>query len=132
MSLLLLFQEVRVELRRAGKWCGSWDQCGWLGGEQIICQRDTAKTDPKKDYMQNKDNRWLSVKLIVKVWSIEILFLFLTLVFLERFLFYLWFRWGILHRVLLVVGWCWVLYSSGFLCVSSHYLILPSVNTQVF
>ena len=37
------------------------------------------------------------------------------------FLFSLLFRWGILHRVLLVVGWCWVLYSSGFLCVSSHY-----------
>ena len=36
------------------------------------------------------------------------------------------FRWGILHKVLLVVGWCWVLYSSGFLCVSSRYLMLPS------
>ena len=35
------------------------------------------------------------------------------------------FRWGILHRLLLVVGWCCVLYSSGFLCVSSHYLIPP-------
>ena len=23
-------------------------------------------------------------------------------------------------------SWCWVLYSSGFLCVSSHYLIPPS------
>ena len=45
------------------------------------------------------------------------------------FLFYLWFRWGILHRVLLVVGWCWVLYSSGFLCGSSHYLILPGVSS---
>ena len=30
------------------------------------------------------------------------------------------FRWGVLHRVLLVVGWCRVLYSSGFLCGSSH------------
>ena len=39
------------------------------------------------------------------------------------FLFCLLFRCGILHRVLLVVGWCWILYSSGFLCVSSHYLI---------
>ena len=39
------------------------------------------------------------------------------------FLFCLLFRWGILHRVLLVVGWCWVLYSNAFLCVSSHYLI---------
>ena len=33
----------------------------------------------------------------------------------------------VLHRVLLVVGWCQVLYSSGFLCVSSYYLILPRV-----
>ena len=41
------------------------------------------------------------------------------------FMFCLLFRWGILHRVLLVVGWCWILYSSGFLCVSSYYLILP-------
>ena len=41
------------------------------------------------------------------------------------FLFCLLFRWGILHRVLLVIGWCQVLYASGFLCVSSHYLILP-------
>ena len=31
------------------------------------------------------------------------------------FLFCLFFRWGVLHRLLLVVGWCWVLYSSGFL-----------------
>ena len=38
---------------------------------------------------------------------------------------FLLFRWGILHRVLLVVRWCRVFYSSGFLCVSSHYLILP-------
>ena len=44
-------------------------------------------------------------------------------------LFCLFFRWGILHRVLLVVGWCWVLYSGGFLCVSSHYLILPRVSS---
>ena len=41
------------------------------------------------------------------------------------------FRWGVLHRVLLVVGWCWVLYSRGFLCVSSHYLILPRVGFGV-
>jgi len=40
------------------------------------------------------------------------------------------FRWGILHRLLLVVGWCWVLYSSGFLCVSSHYLI-PSREKEM-
>ena len=40
-------------------------------------------------------------------------------------------RWGVLHRLLLVVGWCWVLYSSGFLCVSSHYLILPRVSSLV-
>ena len=32
-------------------------------------------------------------------------------------MFCLLFRWGILHRVLLVVGWCQVLYSSGFLYV---------------
>ena len=36
------------------------------------------------------------------------------------FLFCLLFRWDVLHRMLLVVGWCRVLYSSGFLCVSSH------------
>ena len=47
------------------------------------------------------------------------------------FLFCLLFRWGVLHRVLLVVGWCQVLYSSSFLCVSSHYLILPSVSSLV-
>ena len=47
------------------------------------------------------------------------------------FLFCLLFRWGVLHRVLLVVGWCWVLYSSGFLCVSSHHLILPRVSYLV-
>ena len=29
--------------------------------------------------------------------------------------------------MLLVVGGCWVLYSSGFFHVSSHYLILPRV-----
>ena len=27
--------------------------------------------------------------------------------------------------------WCWVLYSSGFLCGSSHYLILPRVCSMV-
>ena len=47
------------------------------------------------------------------------------------FLFCLLFRWGVLHGVLLVVGWCLVLYSSGFLCVSSHYLILPRVSSLV-
>ena len=46
------------------------------------------------------------------------------------FLFCLLFRWGFLHRVLLVVGWCWVLNSSGFLCVNSHYLILPRVSSR--
>ena len=46
-------------------------------------------------------------------------------------LFCLLFRWGVLHRVLLVVGWCWVLYSSGFICVSSHYLILPRVSSHI-
>ena len=30
-----------------------------------------------------------------------------------------------------LVGWCWVLYSSGFPCVSSHYLILPRVSSLV-
>ena len=48
------------------------------------------------------------------------------------FLFCLLFRCDILHRVLLVVLWCWVLYSSGFLCVSSHYSILPRVSSPVF
>ena len=47
------------------------------------------------------------------------------------FLFCLLFRWGILHRVLLVVGWCLVLYWSGFLCVSSHYLIVPRISFLV-
>ena len=46
------------------------------------------------------------------------------------FLFCLLFRWGVLHRVLLVVGCCQVLYSSGFLCVNSHYLILPRVSSR--
>ena len=45
------------------------------------------------------------------------------------FLFCLLFRWGVLHRMLLVVGWCRVLYSSGFLCGSSHYLMLPRVSS---
>ena len=44
------------------------------------------------------------------------------------FLFCLLFRCGVLHGVLLVVVWCWVLYSGGFVCVSSHYLILPRVE----
>ena len=47
------------------------------------------------------------------------------------FLFCLLFRWGVLYRVLLVVRWCQVLYSSGFLSVSSHYLILPGVGSLV-
>ena len=47
------------------------------------------------------------------------------------FLFCLLFRWGVLHRVLLVVGWCWVLYSSGFVCVSSHCLTLCRVSSLV-
>ena len=47
------------------------------------------------------------------------------------FLFCLLFRWGVLHRVLLVVGWCRVLFSSGFLCASSHYLILLRVSSLV-
>ena len=46
------------------------------------------------------------------------------------FLFCLLFRWGVLHRVLLVVGWRWVLNSSGVLCVNSHYLILPRVSSR--
>ena len=33
-------------------------------------------------------------------------------------------------QVLLVVGWCHILYSSGFLCVSSHYFILPRVSSE--
>ena len=47
------------------------------------------------------------------------------------FLFCLLLRRGILHRVLLVVRWCWVLNSSGFLCVNSHYVILPRVSSLV-
>ena len=47
------------------------------------------------------------------------------------FLFCLLFRCSILHRVLLVAGWCQVLYSSGFHCVSSHYLIPPRVSSLV-
>ena len=47
------------------------------------------------------------------------------------FLFCLLFRWGILYTMLLVVGWCQVLYSSGFLCVSPHYLILSRVSSLV-
>ena len=46
------------------------------------------------------------------------------------FLFCLLFRWGLLHSVLLLVGWCRELYSSGFLCVSSHYLILELDTTE--
>ena len=47
------------------------------------------------------------------------------------FLFCFLFGWGILHRVLLVAGRCWVLYSSGFLCGSSHYLIIPRISSLV-
>ena len=43
------------------------------------------------------------------------------------FLFCLLFRWGILHKVLLVVGWCCVLYSGGFICVSSIWYSLELV-----
>ena len=39
------------------------------------------------------------------------------------------FGWGVLHRMM--VGWCQVLYSSGFLCESSHYLIIPRVSSLV-
>ena len=41
------------------------------------------------------------------------------------------FGWCVLLRVLLVVWWYQVLYSSGFLCGSSHYLILPRVSSLV-
>ena len=51
---------------------------------------------------------------------------------LGLYVFCLLFRWSILHMVLLVVPWCWVLYSSGFLSVSSHYLILSRVSSLVF
>ena len=44
-------------------------------------------------------------------------------------LFVVWMR--ILHRVLRVLGCWWVLYSSGFLCGSSCYLILPRVSSPV-
>ena len=47
------------------------------------------------------------------------------------FWFCLLFRWDVLHRVLLVVGWCRVLYSGHFLCVSSHYLILSRISSLV-
>ena len=40
-------------------------------------------------------------------------------------------RWGVLHRVLLMVGWCQVLYWSRFLCLSSYCLILPKVRSLV-
>ena len=59
--------------------------------------------------------RWLSCLLIIRF----------------VFLFHLLFKWGVLHRALLVVGWCKVLYSSGFLCVNSHYLILPRLSSLV-
>ena len=47
------------------------------------------------------------------------------------FLLCLLFWWGILHGVPLVVGWCRAFYSSGSLCVSSHYLIFPKVSSLV-
>ena len=37
----------------------------------------------------------------------------------------------VLHRVLLVAEQCQVLYSGGFLCVSSHYLVLLRVISLV-
>ena len=46
------------------------------------------------------------------------------------FSFYLLFRWGLLHRVLLVVVWYQVLCSRGFLSVTSHYLILLRVSSE--
>jgi len=46
------------------------------------------------------------------------------------FLFCLLFRWHPAQGA--TGGWVmWVLYSSGFLCVSSHYLILPRVSSLV-
>ena len=47
------------------------------------------------------------------------------------FLLCLLFRWGILHRMLLLVWWGQVVYSSGVLCVNSHSLILPRVSFLV-
>ena len=47
------------------------------------------------------------------------------------FLFCFLFRWGILHKVLLVVGWCCVLYSSGFICVSSIWYSLEFSDMQM-
>ena len=41
------------------------------------------------------------------------------------------FRWGVLHRLLLVPGWCQVLYASGCLCASSQHLIAPRVSSLV-
>ena len=41
------------------------------------------------------------------------------------------FTWGGLHKVLLLIGWYWVLYSSGFLCVSSHSFLLPRASSLV-
>ena len=45
------------------------------------------------------------------------------------FLFCFLFRWGVLHRVLLVAGRCQGLYPGDFLCRSSHWLILPRVSS---
>lgn len=42
------------------------------------------------------------------------------------------FKWGVLHRVLLMAEWYQVLYLSGFLYVSSHYLIPPRVSSLLF
>ena len=46
-------------------------------------------------------------------------------------MFCLLFRWGLLHRLLLVDEWCHVLYLRGFLYVSSQYLILPMASSLV-
>ena len=47
------------------------------------------------------------------------------------FLSYLLFGWGVLHRVLLVAVWCRVLYWSGLLGGSAHYLIFPRVRSSL-
>ena len=47
------------------------------------------------------------------------------------FLSYLLFGWGVLRRVLLVAVWCRVLYWSGFLGGSAHYLIFPRVRSSL-
>ena len=51
----------------------------------------------------------------------------------DRFVYlsYLLFGWGILHRVLLVVGWYWVSFSNGFLCGNSHHFIIPRARSSL-